>query len=63
MLKLSEDVIPPCKICGKVWQRKNFKKWYYYKGVVVCTGHKGAYEWLKDLYIKAQAEYEDLINH
>ena len=59
----SEEFLPPCKICGKVWQRKDAldRKWVYHDSVgVVCCHHHGVKEWYQDLLTKSLKELEKI---
>jgi len=42
---ISEEFIPPCWVCGKVWQRKDNIRWVYFNEIVICLSHKGAAKW------------------
>jgi len=44
-LPMSEEKIPPCKVCGKVWRRKDADKWVYANGIVACRKHHGVNRW------------------
>ena len=39
--KLEEEHVPACLVCGKLWQRKDSKKWFYFNGILVCKEHPG----------------------
>jgi len=45
---LEEEKVPPCKICKKVWRRKDYEKWVYYGGTLACLSHKGVEEWYNE---------------
>jgi len=45
MIGLEEEKVPPCEICGKVWQRKDADKWYYFRDMVACRHHPGVEKW------------------
>lgn len=42
---LEEEKVQPCEVCGKVWRRKDAKKWLYFRGMLVCADHPGAEKW------------------
>lgn len=52
MPNLEEESIPPCKICGKIWKRKEYKKWFCYKDVIFCFSHHGIKEYAEEKYNK-----------
>jgi len=43
--KFEEEYIPACWVCGKLWQRMDSEKWYYFNEIVVCKDHPGALDW------------------
>ncbi|MBU1621764.1 MAG: hypothetical protein KKF27_20405 [Gammaproteobacteria bacterium] len=42
---ISKESIPPCWVCGKIWQRKDTDKYGYFQGIVICLNHKYAKKW------------------
>ena len=49
-----EECISPCKICGKVWKRKDVSHWLYHNSIgVVCRHHHGVQKWYDDLLKEA----------
>jgi len=62
MTQLSEEYLPPCVICKKVWQRKDAlegKYVYHDSKGVVCRHHPGVMEWINELIEKADKELEN----
>ena len=52
---LSEEEIPPCKICGKVWKRKETNGWVYHVSAgVVCRHHSGVKDWYAQLLYQSK---------
>ena len=43
--KTSLEFLQPCWVCGKIWQRKDSEKWYYFNEILICKCHDGADEW------------------
>ena len=58
MNNLSEEFIPACWVCGKVWQRKDSNKWLFFNDMVVCRNHPGAKEWYNGALILAEEKYK-----
>ncbi len=52
MSNLSEEEIPPCKICGKIWKRKDYKLWFCYRNEIMCIHHIGVKEFMEEKYKK-----------
>ena len=50
----SEENIPSCKICKKIWKRKDADRWVYYDGTVCCLHHRGVQEWIKEKMNQSQ---------
>lgn len=46
-MKMEDEFLTPCYICGKVWQRKDHKKWVFFSGILACKDHPGVSEWYK----------------
>ncbi len=46
-MKLEEEYVQPCYVCGKIWQRKDAKKWHYFHDILVCRHHPGVQEWYR----------------
>jgi hypothetical protein len=60
MTTLANETIPGCKICGKIWKRKETDNYYYHDSVgVVCRNHKGVEEWYNELFKNMVQELED----
>jgi len=60
-MKLENEELEPCVICGKVWKRKETEHYVYHvsRGVV-CQRHPGVMEWYYDLLEKASKELENV---
>ena len=41
-MKLENEKIPACWVCGKVHERKDVDLYYYFQGMVVCSHHDGS---------------------
>lgn len=55
----SEEFLPPCHVCKKVWQRKDTDKYFYHESIgVVCQHHHGAQKWYDDMLQFAEEEWE-----
>ena len=49
-MKIENEFVHPCVICGKRWQRKDVGKWVYHESQgVLCLKHKGVEEWYNRL--------------
>jgi hypothetical protein len=44
-MKLEDEFVPPCYVCGKVWQRKDVEKWCFFSGILACKDHPGVLDW------------------
>ena len=42
---ISEESVPPCWVCGKVWQRKDTDEYAYFQEIVIRLNHKFAHKW------------------
>ena len=61
MINLSEEKIPPCKICGKIWKRKDYKKWFCYKNEIFCLSHRRVEEFMEKKYREADERLKEII--
>jgi hypothetical protein len=63
---LSDETVPPCCICKKVWQRKDYEQWVYHvsRGVV-CRKHPGVMDWYNETLRKANEKLlaDGVISH
>ena len=50
-MKLEEEEVGSCIVCGKVWKRKDVDKWYYFNGTLVCVHHPGSVKWYQGAMI------------
>ena len=58
-MNLVEDLLPPCKVCKRVWKRGDSDKWVYYDGEVVCLHHHGIKEWYQRKLEEAQKSLDN----
>ncbi len=61
MINLEEEKIPPCKICGKIWQRKDYKSWFCYQDEIFCFSHHGVKEFREEKYREADERLKEII--
>jgi NAD-dependent SIR2 family protein deacetylase len=62
-IKPGDELVPPCVICGKIWQRKDVEKWcYHISRGVVCRHHHGVKEWYDDMIAEANKKLEEIEN-
>lgn len=60
MNNYGEDIIGECWVCGKKWERREYKKWFYFnpfgggEPFVVCLRHPGAYDFARAAELLAQ---------
>ena len=52
----SDDIVGPCRICGKMFKRGNVDEYCYYDGVFACKYHYGVKEWYLEALYAARAE-------
>ena len=42
-----KELLLPCWVCGKRWERRAVKHYLYFNQMLVCSNHKGARKWYK----------------
>ena len=55
---ISEETIPACWVCERVWKRKDSDKWFYFNGMTICRNHPYARKWYIAIFRLAEQKCE-----